>query len=300
MPAPDPFWRTVHLKESMTTCPFCNSEIDDGLSRFGGNCPHCFNVIPGEEAPTDPGVLPQPTGSVAPESSSGGKTLLVFGFLAFVAIGAAIGLGGKDSGAAVEPVSENALEKQAKNAEETRLKAMEAEIEATAAEAAVQAAAEKAKEEQALSQARAASAAQATKAVVQVVADASSNPATVPETQAANVVVPISTGPTREVLSGVLETPAEINRAVRKSLKRYKGQLEQCYNIELNEDETLKGRWQVSFTVESSGKTSGVSVKHITRSHPALEACMAKNVKRWSFPRIAEAYPYVKEYSFGR
>jgi len=295
----------------MTTCPFCNSEIDDGLSRFGGNCPHCFNVIPGEEAPTDPGLTPVPTGSIPKESSSGGKTLLIFGFLAFVAIGAAIGLGGKDSGAAGEPRTDNVLKAKAKTAEKVRLAALEVEDAAVAAaEAAAEADEEKAKEEaeQARARARAANAAQAAKKEGQVVAVASSKPITVPktqvaagtETQVAAVVVPISNGPTREVISGVLETPAEINRAVRKSLKRYKGQLEQCYNIELNEDETLKGRWQVSFTVEPTGKTSGVSVKHITRSHPALEACMAKNVKRWSFPRIAEAYPYVKEYGFGR
>jgi hypothetical protein len=229
--------------------------------------------------------------------------LLIFGFLAFVAIGAAIGLGGKDSGAAGEPPTDKVLEAKAKTAEKDRLAALEVEDAAVAAaEAAAEADEEKAKEaaEQARARARAASAAQAAKKEGQVVALASSKPITVPKTQVAAVVAPISNGPTREVISGVLETPAEINRAVRKSLKRYKGQLEQCYNIELNEDETLKGRWQVSFTVEPTGKTSGVSVKHITRSHPALEACMAKNVKRWSFPRIAEAYPYVKEYAFGR
>jgi hypothetical protein len=98
----------------------------------------------------------------------------------------------------------------------------------------------------------------------------------------------------------ILNNPADINRAVRGSLNRYKGELEQCYNIELNEDESLKGRWQVSFTVEPTGKTSNVSVKGITRNHEGLEACMLKNVKRWSFPRISYASPYVKEYAFGR
>jgi hypothetical protein len=97
-----------------------------------------------------------------------------------------------------------------------------------------------------------------------------------------------------------LNNPADINRAVRNSLRRYKGQLEQCYNIELNEDESLKGSWQVSFTVEPTGKTSNVSVKGITRNHAGLEACILKNVNLWSFPRISDAYPYVKVYGFGR
>jgi hypothetical protein len=51
--------------------------------------------------------------------------------------------------------------------------------------------------------------------------------------------------------------------------------------------------------VEPTGKTSNVSIKGITRPHGALEACLLKNVKRWSFPRIVEAYPYIKEYGFG-
>jgi hypothetical protein len=288
----------------MTTCPFCSAEIDDGLSRFGGNCPHCFNVIPGEEAPTDPGISPSPAVTGAVDSPSGGKTMLVFGFLAFLAIGAAIGLGGKESEVVADTESAQvALEKQARVAEDARLLALNLENQAAAEDAAAEEAEAKAEEEAAEARARArAQAAQAAAAETPDRATVDTPQDSVVETssQIADVTGPLSTGPTRDVASGVLQTPAEINRAVRKSLRRYKGQLEQCYNIELNVDETLKGRWLVSFTVEPTGQTSGVSVKPITRPHPDLEVCMAKNVKRWSFPRIAEAYPYVKEYAFGR
>jgi len=283
----------------MTTCPFCSAEIDDGLSRFGGNCPHCFNVIPGEEAPTDPGVTSAPVAAASPEAAGGSKMLLVFGFLAFVAIGAAVGIGRKES-ADSEEQAQNELALQAeetrKAEEEKRLAALaleEAEDKAAAEAAALEE--QEAAEAAARAKARAAANSKSRAAEASVAAEPVDNSA-----ELSVVSAPIRTSPMREVASGILATPAEINRAVRTSLGRYKGQLEQCYNIELNEDESLKGRWQVSFTVEASGKTSNVSVKGITRNHAELEACMLKNVKRWSFPRIVEAYPYVKEYAFGR
>lgn len=286
----------------MITCPFCSTEIDDGLSRFGGNCPHCFNVIPGEEAPTDPGVAAAPVVAASSEAAGGSKMILVFGFLAFVAVGAAVGIGRKDSAESEEQAQgEMALqiEENRKAEEEERLAVVAADEEQAAEEkAAAEAAAleeKEAAEVAARERARAAALSKARASEPSVVSTPSDNSA-----ELAVASAPIRTSPTREVASGILETPAEINRAIRNSLRRYKGQLEQCYNIELNENEGLKGRWEVSFTVETTGKTSSVSVRGITGSHADLEACMLKNVKRWSFPRIAGAIPYVKEYAFGR
>jgi hypothetical protein len=285
----------------MITCPFCSTEIDDGLSRFGGNCPHCFNVIPGEEAPTDPGVAAAPVVATSSEAAGGSKMILVFGFLAFVAVAAAVGIGRKDS-ADSEEQAQNEMEMQVeedlKTKEKERLAVLAADEEQAAEEKAAEAAAleeKEAAEVAARERARAAALAK-TRASER---SAASTPS-VKSVELPVVSAPISTSPTREVVSGVLETPVEINGAIRNSLRRYKGQLEQCYNIELNENEGLKGRWEVSFTVEATGKTSSVSVRGVTGSHADLEACMLKNVKRWSFPRIVEAYPYVKEYTFGR
>ena len=39
------------------TCPFCKGGISADVVQFGGNCPHCLLEIPGEEAPTDPGLV---------------------------------------------------------------------------------------------------------------------------------------------------------------------------------------------------------------------------------------------------
>lgn len=40
----------------MATCPFCQGVVEAALTREGGPCPRCFNVIPGEDAVTDPGA----------------------------------------------------------------------------------------------------------------------------------------------------------------------------------------------------------------------------------------------------
>lgn len=39
-----------------SACPYCRGAIDQELARFGGPCPHCMLEVPGEEAPTDPGL----------------------------------------------------------------------------------------------------------------------------------------------------------------------------------------------------------------------------------------------------
>ena len=98
--------------------------------------------------------------------------------------------------------------------------------------------------------------------------------------------------------SSVLSTPSDINRAVRNSLKRYKGQLNQCYDKQLVVDDNLQGTWQVAFTVEANGTTSGVVITPKMGSNADFESCMKRQVSSWTFPRISAPHPYIKEYSF--
>ncbi|MEC7242569.1 MAG: AgmX/PglI C-terminal domain-containing protein [Myxococcota bacterium] len=278
-----------------STCPFCNAEIDEGLSRFGGNCPHCFNVIPGEEAATDPGIPAVTPAAEEPDSGSS-KTLLVVAFVAVVAIGASVGLMGRGSNA---PEPEAAPEVSAEEAqaqiqaeveriaEEAAAAAKAAEIEAErlAAEEADRIAAERRRQEQA----RAAAATAETEAPPPA---SNANESSTPS------LTVLPTGPTREVTSAVLSTPSDINRAVRNSLKRYKGQLNQCYDKQLIVDDGLQGTWQVAFTVEENGTTSGVVVTPKAASNADFESCMKRQVSSWTFPRISAPHPYIKEYSF--
>ena len=42
--------------DDVVECPFCGSDVGGELVTYGGTCPKCFAEIPGDEAPTDPGV----------------------------------------------------------------------------------------------------------------------------------------------------------------------------------------------------------------------------------------------------
>ena len=281
---------------TMPTCPFCSAEIDEGLSRFGGNCPHCFNVIPGEEAATDPGV-PATAAPVDEPESGGSKTVLIFGFLAVVAVGAAVGLMGQGG----EPELIQAPEPSAEEAA-ALIQAAEERIAEEAAEAEAEAEAKRLAEEEAEKAAAAERRRQQQARAAQAAAQESGSEASSSSTAEAGLssasVTTLPTGPTRQATSSVLSTPSDINRAVRNSLMRYKGQLNQCYDKQLIVDDGLQGTWQVAFTVEENGTTSGVVVSPKGTSNADFESCMKRQVSTWTFPRISAPHPYVKEYSF--
>ncbi len=44
---------------SKHACPYCKGAISEQLAAFGGPCPHCLLEVPGDEAPTDPGLARQ-------------------------------------------------------------------------------------------------------------------------------------------------------------------------------------------------------------------------------------------------
>ncbi len=44
---------------SKHVCPYCKGAISEQLAAFGGPCPHCLLEVPGDEAPTDPGLARQ-------------------------------------------------------------------------------------------------------------------------------------------------------------------------------------------------------------------------------------------------
>ena len=281
----------------MSTCPFCSAEIDEGLSRFGGNCPHCFNVIPGEEAATDPGV-PAVTPPVSEPESGSNKMVLVFAFLAVVAVGASFGLMGKEKESTEPTAPVEELDQTAQiEAEEQRVAEEAAVLEAEkAAAAAAELEAEEAAAEAAWRrQQKAKEEAERTQATSQASATTSSSSTS---SSPVSSLSALPTGPTREVVEVVLSTPSDINRAVRNSLKRYKGQLNQCYDKQLVVEDSLQGTWQIAFTVEESGTTSGVVITPKSNSNPDFESCMLRQVSGWTFPRISAPHPYVKEYSF--
>lgn len=297
-------WRSI-IK--MFTCPFCSADIDESLVRFGGNCPHCFNVIPGEEAPTDPGISVQEAPASAPSSeNNSNKALYVFGFLALVAIGVVFGGMGKEEGETPVLGSEQENSLLADQDGATEAEGGEKGDAADSLESTEGNDGALAEVEPAVSEKEPPVAKPVEKPAPKKTTDSSRKE-----------VQPESKRPTKEVEAPrkddddvfvmppldegfvmVLETPSEINAAVRRTTRKKKGQLEQCYNQQLKADPALKGRWIVGFTIKKDGSTSGVSVKHMDQRSRDFEDCVKRSVQKWKFPAIAYELELEKEYSF--
>ena len=90
----------------MGECPFCSAEIDEEVMLYGGTCTACLIDIPGEEAPTDPGIdaITEEAQTATVLALATGKTshrrggLIAAGAAALVLIGVGIyaGLGGEE------------------------------------------------------------------------------------------------------------------------------------------------------------------------------------------------------------
>ena len=83
------------------------------------------------------------------------------------------------------------------------------------------------------------------------------------------------------------------------AIKRYSGQIKSCYETELKGNESLRGSWTLTFTINTDGSTSNAKVKANNVSDSGLEECMKRQVAQWSFQKIAKAQPVGKTYRFG-
>lgn len=299
------------------TCPYCSATVAEELIRFGGACPTCFNTIPGEEAPTDPGIQEQPKEEEQKKSAAGPIVLVA---ILLLAVGAFFAMSGGEE--VVEEVSTEAddqrLAAEVARAEADAAMAQQARDEAEAAEEAERLAAE------AAALAAASARASAQQAAAQVAAEeaaiaeyeelaAQPYEDRVPEIAVESLSVgsvsqgsvgsstlrepTIGVNPTRDAGPVVLTSSREIQRAVRRVLSQNRGQLEFCYEQQM--DPGLRGTWRVGFTVMENGTTGEITVQGLNRSHSGIESCIEGSVSRWSFPHIADATHYEKEYTFG-
>jgi hypothetical protein len=86
---------------------------------------------------------------------------------------------------------------------------------------------------------------------------------------------------------------------VRRIVRAHINEIRSCYNMGLTRDPSLAGRVEVQFLIGEHGKVDSSVVASSTLGDATVEACMAKAVKRWSFPRpqdggtVAVAYPFL-------
>jgi len=86
---------------------------------------------------------------------------------------------------------------------------------------------------------------------------------------------------------------------VRRIVRRHLNEVRFCYTRELGGDPKLAGRVVVQFTIAPTGMVVASNVASTTLGNRAAEACIAKAVRRWLFPKptgggiVLVRYPFV-------
>jgi hypothetical protein len=84
---------------------------------------------------------------------------------------------------------------------------------------------------------------------------------------------------------------------VRRIVRAHINEVRSCYNAGLTKNPNLEGRVLIKFTILPTGKVSGAMVEENTTKVSAVGDCIAKAVKRWSFPKVSKGtaivtYPF--------
>ncbi len=285
---------SLHLEEletCMPECPFCRAEVEEDLVLYGGSCPHCFNAIPGEETPTDPGGSKKAEAKKAESGGPGmGRVVAAAALLAIVGGGIftqirGTPLPGEELDGEFE-LFENSADPEAQaQAMSDALKENAPEEPEEPAQAAVVSMPSAPSNQQKTSYP--ASSNHASRA------GTTQEPATL--SSGGPVVIPRRL----QLAPDALSNPDEIAEAITHTLRANNGRFEQCYNQRLKELEGLKGSWMVSFTVQPSGSPSSIRVRALTVRDKSLEACLKRQMTDLHFPKITVASAFARKYHFG-
>jgi len=274
----------------MPACPFCQYDISENLSLYGGNCPSCLIEIPGEEAVTDPGIQPEATNpDLGTASGASWLSSVVAGVVVLGAVGGWWWTQRPDVAAVAKaPYSD---------ANPIPISAHEdAEFEEEPVEKAVAKSEPRVVTQHVTSQGR-------PPEHEMKPADASVVPTTKGTGMGAaptNVFDSIGAAPrSRAPASIVLDDSLKIEEMIGRVLTRGAKQLEQCYNQALKLSPGVKGAWYVDFTITKDGKPVAVSVEPLEAPYRDIEVCIERNVSRWRFQRISEPVDVARRYRFG-
>lgn len=277
--------------------------MEAALTRDGGPCPHCLNVIPGEDAATDPGVAQRARDAAAQAASlrSRRRRSILLGAVVLLSVAGGIGTS-EHQRRQQYAVLELSIEWDdyfvLSQAELAKVKAKQdaiAEGEKSEGEAVAEAVVEPSPrphdrdEEVDLDGG----------VDERLRADPDAPPGPTPSTGSAPPFTP-GPGPTVHVGSGpavpihelpVLIGEAEINRMVNARMKANRPDIKRCYENALLLDDTLSGRWTFEFVILPSGATDQIKVTGDRMRSERLESCFAKEVRGWTFQRIDKAMP---------
>ncbi|MFN7144266.1 MAG: AgmX/PglI C-terminal domain-containing protein [Myxococcota bacterium] len=103
-----------------------------------------------------------------------------------------------------------------------------------------------------------------------------------------------------QVASGeVLKDDQQIYDMAKRVINVSNGQVQNCYNQRLKAVPTLQGAWDVSFVIAKDGGVKSVKAAAVNEKDAELEECIVRAVGSWKFQRIARDQPIKKTYRFG-
>jgi len=280
----------------MSECPFCKISISEELTVFGGHCPGCLIIIPGEETATDPGV--EITSSVDPSKRAaiGGFPImaLVVGLLLGFGVGGWWWVTQRPAPDTTAATAANGLVPAPISAHEDQVYGLRVAEEETEPDRGQKARPVVTKRVDTRTHAPEMGGSVQDAAVLPTNATAGLGAAP------RDVFSTIGAAPkTRSQKSIVLKDSLKIEEMVGRVLNRGAKQLEHCYTKALKMNAGLTGAWYVDFTISKEGKPVLVSVEALGSSHRGIESCIHQQVGRWRFQRIVEPVDVARTYRFG-
>jgi hypothetical protein len=98
----------------------------------------------------------------------------------------------------------------------------------------------------------------------------------------------------------VLTDDQEIYDMAKRVINLSSPQLQSCYNQRLKMVEGLKGAWELTFSIATDGSTKGVRASGVNGSDTELESCIVRSVGAWHFQKVTKVWgPIHKTYRFG-
>ena len=105
-----------------------------------------------------------------------------------------------------------------------------------------------------------------------------------------------------QIRSGNADVRGSLSKEViRRVIQRHINEVRFCYEQELNSRPDLSGRVQVKFIISPSGAVQAANVESSSLGAARAEQCIAKAVRRWTFPApdgggiVIVSYPFVLE-----
>jgi hypothetical protein len=266
----------------LAQCPFCQTEIPQDLLTYGGPCPKCFGMIPGEEAPTDPGEVVKKAQARADERVRRRRALapmLLVVPMVMLVCGVA-GIFALMPEAQVVPiVFDDELDMNT--------------IEVAYLEAPAEAPKSTDPAEPVASRPR---------------PRPTSEPSTAPQPQPEAVATAPSPRPSSRAgfgvdqsvgrKAGALTDPDQIREMVFARMTAQSGKLKACYEQRLKTNNRLSGRWLIAFTVTPKGTVENPSAKGSNVSDAEFESCLVRELGRWAFDPIAKDQPVQRTLKF--